>query len=421
MIVHRYPRPPAPCPLPAAAMAWVIALLASPHACDTAKSMSVRIRPAPPVPAIVVDMMKASVAGGLHGATMPRPAALPAANDVDWSALAALAWNNKMLILVQRGLDRLGIDQPDVFRDTVRMFRETTLKANARNLETIRHLMPPLLDAGLTVVVFKGPVQQRMLHGDYFVRPASDIDILTADGEFDRAAAILRGIGYEMAAQCDTPWWRHFLGEQQFLTPDGSRTVVDLHHRVQQPGCPAPRHLDDYLVHAARVPFGQLMLPTLSLESIALLASISFVKAIVHREPAGSYVVDLLAALAVMDERARQHLFATARHQGLFNTLQTAVHAAERLFGPVAGPGLTRRTRPSCLDADLDAIVLSPWCEGIAWPKRRQMLWELCDSSGLAGKPGTFALESARALTGEICRLYYEPRHTADCREPLAA
>ncbi|WP_272481674.1 nucleotidyltransferase family protein, partial [Rhodothermus marinus] len=49
---------------------------------------------------------------------------------------------------------------------------------------------------GVPVLFYKGVVLGRMAYGDPALRPASDIDLLVAEPDFDRAEAVVFELGY---------------------------------------------------------------------------------------------------------------------------------------------------------------------------------------------------------------------------------
>lgn len=374
--------------------------------------MPVLVEPSFHVATLTVDAMLASMA-----AVVARPGVRAFPKDVDWQELERVARINKLLVPVQRGLDRLAVAASPTFRQTALAYRGEALRVNSANLATIGKLVTAFDRAKIAFAVFKGPLQQQTLWGDHFTRPSGDVDVLTSAGQFDAAVRVLLDLGYELPAECATPWWRYFLGEQHLFTPDSRLSVVDLHHRVQQPGCPAPRHLADYVRRAERVPLGRVMVPTLPRIDAALLSSISLVKALFHREPAAGYVVDLALAAAQMPDADRAALTVLARRQRMTATLSFALRCVDRLLGPGAPNGLPEAANRSVVDDDLARLVITPWQDDLDWPRRRQILWELCDG-GPARKLATYLHETSWALAGEASHRLWQSKAS---RQPEAA
>lgn len=332
-----------------------------------------------------------------------------ACGEADWSAVEAAAVAGKLLLLAERGLKTAGVEAAPSFQAAALRYRQRTMGLNATNLSTLGRLVPRLQEAGLRFAVFKGPLQQHALYGDYFLRPATDIDVLVAPGDFARASHLLVAAGWRLPDECATPWWRHILGEQHFFAGHGDATV-DLHHRVQQPGSPPPRGLAGYIRDTAPTPLGPTQVPTLNRTHMTLLSCISFIKAIIRNEAAGTYLCDFAVAIRAMTREEREALAATAARQGLAATLRFVLRAADRVLGVAPLPGLPQPAGESCFDGvDLARIVFTPWSPQARLPRRRRILWELCDPSGPGGRAGTYAKEVLRQVAGDACRRWYNP------------
>lgn len=335
---------------------------------------------------------------------VPRP--LPRGGErIDWGELTGMAARGRLLVQVQQGLAISGIVAPPEVGAAIKAFRQRALMINSVNLSTVQRVSAALDGASLGFVVLKGPLQLRVLYGDYFARPSSDLDLLVDRRDYDRAADVLRGLGYVAAERCESRWWRHYLGEQHFQPPNRSLATVDLHHRVQQPGCPAPRELASYIGNSDRTALGSAEVPVLSPVHASLLAAISFVKATFHREHALRYLGDLAAQILAMSEQERHVLNVVARAQGISHLLAFAWDCAATLL-PLSLPAPAVRRTLRSLDREmLAAMVLSPEDPAIDWPKRRHLLWHLCDPIGPLGRIGVYAAEAGFAAAAELSRI----------------
>ena len=339
------------------------------------------------------------LAAALDGIPRPEPWL---DRKIDWDALIAAAAAGRLLTQVYDGAMICGIDAPPSLRDAARAFRARALLMNSVNLSTIQRVNAALSRSRLPFVLIKGPLQLHGLYGDYFIRPSSDVDLLVDRKDYERAAQALRGLGYQAAERCESRWWRYYLGEQHFLAADKTLATVDLHHRVQQPGCPAPRELATYIQQASRVALGHASVPVLSGAHACLLTAISFVKAVYHREPSMRYLCDLALMLREKAKADLVRLEQLAESQGVHNLLIFAWRCAADLL-PMTLPPLRSLTGYPLLGRDmLAAIALTPENAAIEWPKRRQLLWHLCDSSGLFGRAGQYAHEAFFAAAAEL-------------------
>jgi hypothetical protein len=342
------------------------------------------------------------MASALDGISRPLPCR---GDSFDWDELIGMAARGRLLVQVQRGLVVSGIAAPPKLALAVKAFRQRSLMINSVNLSTVQRVSGALDAASVAFVVLKGPLQLRALYGDYFARPSSDLDLLVDRQDYDRAAAVLRALGYAPAERCESHWWRHYLGEQHFLPAGRSFATVDLHHRVQQPGCPAPRELASYIGSGYRDALGSAEVPVLSAVHTCLLAAIGFVKATFHREHSLRYLGDLAAQLLAMSDQERHGLDMVARTQGIHRLLAFAWDCAGELL-PVTLPPVPVRWPLRRLDrTTLAAMSLSPEDAAIAWPRRRKLLWHLCDPIGPLGRVGSYAREAGFAAAAEISRL----------------
>ncbi|WP_254062796.1 nucleotidyltransferase family protein [Caulobacter sp. S45] len=316
-------------------------------------------------------------------------------------ALGDLLRHNRLAVLMARGLAR-DMTLPDRLKTIVAESRTLALQFNSRNLLTIRTLAPMLSAASIPFVVIKGPLAQQLAYGDFFAKPSSDVDVLVSNEVFVSARNCVLGAGYELPEPCASPWWRIFLGEQHLLTDNVSLATVDLHHRTQQPGCPTPRRPALFLTEPHLVRLGEIEVPILSKINAILLACVSVAKALVHREPAGGYAADIAAQLLALSPLELQGLFVAAIEQRLSSTLHLGLRAAALMFGIcVQFPKTPRVVLDAISDRGLLSMLLTPAADDVGWPKRRALLWALCDAKF------QYPVEVGWALSSEICRRIY--------------
>jgi hypothetical protein len=260
--------------------------------------------------------------------------------------------------------------------ETIAAFRGLTARMNGESLLLMRKLVRLLADLPVPAVVYKGVLLQEHLYGTPFARPSSDVDILTAPRHYAAVATRLMEAGYALDPHTDTIWWRRFLAEQQFRAPGASQTI-DLHHRIQQPGCPLPRAPDRFLAEARRraAPGGEVLV--LRDDHALLVAAMSLVKALHHREPAGRYAADVAWMLDRLSAPAWDAVAAEADLQGVRRTLDLAVRSVDAVFGrPRATP--SRPILDEVGDQDLQAMLLAP-ASTDAWIRRRRLLAAISD------------------------------------------
>ena len=319
------------------------------------------------------------VAQGLGLATS-EPSQIHELEDADWSAVVGLFYAHRLTTIAAEGLALAGPTPPAMVTDAVERFRAVASRMNAANLLTMRQILPRFEAAGIPVVTFKGPVLQQMIYGDLFARPSSDVDLLVAPEDFGRSRPVLEAAGYDLAPECRSIWWRAGLGEQHYEGRVAAAATVDLHHRVQQPGCPLPSDMDSLMAQAVSVNVGGQSVRTLSPVHSHLLTAMNFVKAVHHREPSARYVVDFVAYGLKQPASHWADLEAEALRQGLGNTVALTLRAC-RLLLPVQNraPEPSKPILSWIPDAVLWDMILHPDLDDLVWPRRRSLLYALHD------------------------------------------
>ena len=104
------------------------------------------------------------------------------------------------------------------------------------------------------------------------------MDILVKQCDFVRATNLLKEMGYWIPLFCNSPWWRHYLGEHPLIPNAPNRLGVDLHHRTQHPSCPRPRDQEALLDDVDWTVIGGEKIPIFGPISIFLNTVMSIVK-----------------------------------------------------------------------------------------------------------------------------------------------
>lgn len=331
---------------------------------------------------------------------------LAAMERVCWDTLMEVMGHNRLWSACAVGFPS-NTPMPRRFAHAVKQGRGRAMLMNSRTMATARLVVPLLWASSIPAIVFKGPVFHHQLHGDYFFRLSSDLDLLVPRRDFAAALEILKNRGFAPKDGDDGHWWRNSLGELHLVHPDRSQCVIDLHYRVQQPGCPAPRHMEEFIVDPVVQEIGREFVATLCPEKALVLSCISLVKGLVHHEPSGKHAFDVAVGLMKLDGGQRGAFLAIARRQGLLNTVVLAAHATESVFDihlPI--PGELRPESGSPISSmPLVDMVLRPHHEQLEWPRRRALLWAMCDGESTLAKSARFAQEAARAAKGELQRV----------------
>lgn len=338
---------------------------------------------------ILIDCLRAEL--GHQPSELASPAS-GAARD----AAISIAKQNKILSLVYKRLtppDELGIYFAEV---------AGTLAANGALLRELSTLTPKYLAANINFMTIKGPLQQQQLYGSAFQRRSADLDLLVHEQDFSLAAKILIAEGYVVT----TPsiWWHRTLGEQHFHKATATHVKVDLHYRVDQPGTPRSIVAKILFEDLLEIEVNGVNVPALSARGGLLLCTISIAKALYNREPAAAHLCDLYVGLKAAAPDTVNSFLAMARTAGLGGHAVVALHLMACLFGiDVALPAGTRNLLRGMPHTDLMKMVFTPRHSATRWPKRRQMLWDLCER-----RPLRYASELGRVVTSEIMRRSFE-------------
>ncbi|MDT0577011.1 nucleotidyltransferase family protein [Croceicoccus sp. F390] len=331
--------------------------------------------------------------------------------ETDWHAVWDLALQCKISTLVQMGLDKMAVPVPEVLHDTMAKQRMGILRWNLSNLAHAFNASALVARAGIDVLVIKGVSRSHAVYGAYDMRIASDIDLLVPRLDYEAASEVLCQHGFRRGVSQSSRWWHHYLGESPFL-PRTAGMTVDLHHRLQQPGGPPPRHLAEFFAHStasngaagADRTAPDAKLPQLSPEYAFLVTLISFSKAVRAGEPWISHAHEIATVLLRMQLSARQHMLELARHQGLDRLLMDAVDHSQRLFAIDLGLGASN-TMPDATHGE-DALLLSATGISSAGEKpfrRTRLQWRWTHGDGLA-RSARFGQERARLASSDMRR-----------------
>lgn len=313
----------------------------------------------------------------------------------------AIALRNKLLKPVLRELESRGVSVPEDLKPEVAVYLRRSMNRNAAVLTTLREVTRLLSDAGVTHAAFKGPVRQIALQQDIFERPVADADILVRSADFSRATALLCETGYAVPHMCDSPWWRYFLGEHALFPNDRERTQIDLHHRLQHPSCPRPRHEEEVLMADPEwIEVGGQKIRTFGKNGIFLHTVVSIIKGLMNREPTGSHVLDLGRQIRSASSEQRAAFMKVAAAQRLTKSYAVARRAVRSLTGVEADPA------PEWIMSDdaLLGMLLTPADPAVRWPERRYLLWHLVDGRSACARAANYAREFAWWAAAEATR-----------------
>ena len=187
-------------------------------------------------------------------------------------------------------------DAHDTMLAATEAFKRRAVVQNSVILAQYRDIDATLQRASIPYAIVKGPLQQLTIHGDLFVRPSSDVDLLVSSRCFEDGFKELLGAGFQAANRSPFSYWTTFVGERH-LRKSTTQWSVDLHHRLQAPGCPQPQQPDRFIAEREEMQMAGRSFPVLRRDFVPVLGAMSLVKALRRRERFASHVVDIFAAL----------------------------------------------------------------------------------------------------------------------------
>ena len=139
------------------------------------------------------------------------PAALlaDAAGAVDeWGLVVGLAVAHGAAGLVHQAIGQAGLAVPEKVYATLRAHALQTL-ARVLQLETeLQRVAAGLAEAGLSVLVLKGPVLSRTIYASPALRPYNDLDLTIREGDEAAAVSALEKLGFVEGPSYSQAWWR---------------------------------------------------------------------------------------------------------------------------------------------------------------------------------------------------------------------
>ncbi len=273
---------------------------------------------------------------------------------------------------------------------------------NSQNMAMMRLALPALRCSNIEPVLFKGPLALAQLYGDLFFRTANDMDMLVRKAQFDDAVSTLLSVGFTLRPDCGNAWWRQSLGEVHLQHVDFPLCTIDLHHKLQQPGCPSPKRPEEIHDLVTQLSLGSEVVQGFGPVGSLLVASLNLVKGVMAHKFSGKYALDVAVGLSRLSGADQSNLEELLKRQDLLGSFGFAVQLSEAAFDvELDFPS----SPPQWQNTEMRIMVIDPENPSLNWPRRREMLWHMTrDREGLFGARLRFAQETLRALSGEALR-----------------
>lgn len=352
------------------------------------------------------DLLKAGLASWFLG-----NAALPGRNfRIDWEEFFVLGHRTKSSLLSAVGLEQHGFPLPDSAITKIAELRSSVLKRNLANIANAVKVASLLEAENIEVVAFKGVARAKQVYGSWDLRRAADIDLLVRHGDYRRAAAVLCNHGFKPGVSVESKWWHDYLGESPYLPESAGGAVVDLHHRLQQPGGPPPLDLGNFFDRKSSLVLGGRTLPVMGPEHASLVTCISYGKAVRNGEPWLVHAHELAMILRESSAAERESLRDLARRQGLERLWNDAVRNASALFAVDLGFGKPGASTNFAAD-ELLSSALGEATRRKRPLRRTELQWRWTDGD-LVTRIGRVASGLARVAASQL-------HHAREHREKL--
>ncbi len=292
-----------------------------------------------------------------------------------------------------------------VIENQLRSYQLRTKFLNAKGLWQIEKVVKTLTENEIDFVIFKGVLAQGIRYQNYFLRPAGDIDILVQRSSFTKAKHALKSLDYFVQPAHETRWWTEYMGEQHLVSKTPDNPKIDLHYRIQKPGLPQPRFIEDFIKRKQFYKLGDLDVPVLAEIDAFLVSAASIVKAIFNREACLDHVTDAFVFLQNLRLEDLNSLERHAEKHDYKQVVQFTIRIVDIIFDDLRISNMAQKITilNSIDDETLKCIIFRPQREASYWPRRRSLLWEL------SGRSLTkFSYESCRALLAEIARRIHQ-------------
>ncbi|WP_425072741.1 nucleotidyltransferase family protein [Sagittula sp. S175] len=320
----------------------------------------------------------------------------PSESHISPTRLFELARLNKVLPLLPARATELPDSCSDL-QNTLARVTLATASMNHKGLLSGIDITRKLNERGIGHLHLKGPLQQIALYGHYHRKPSADTDILVRPHQRRAAAECLYAEGYRTLEPHNAFWWTRFLGEQHFRHPQ-TGAMIDLHHALRQPGLPLSHNLNIFFETATTMVVGDMRMPVPDAAGRVLLMSHALAKAFLAREPVLSTVIDIRQALNGLENEtaALGQLAKTTRQD---HVLGLALSVVAAFFPDTPGLGIAPHPFENIGKNSLQRMIATPWIAGLPWPRRRQILYELCGT-----QRARYRVENARFVASEVLR-----------------
>lgn len=284
------------------------------------------------------------IKNNLHSASSPEWAALlqcasPHADlsvlsvllrEISWPELFTLAEGHGVVSLLASGVAQFeeNLAPPEFAQKIRHLQRAQVLSALQMTAELFR-LVDQFRDAGLDILLVKGPTLALRAYGDTGARQYGDLDFLVRQKDILRATKLIIAADYQPEIPVEAISAKKIPGQYVF-TRIAARLLVEMHTERTMRYFPRGLPIEDFFARRQYVSVDGHQIPTLSIEDELILICIHGAKHLWERL---SLVADVAAFVHRQTSLNWERSFATARTVGAERMLDTGLLLAGNLLG----------------------------------------------------------------------------------------
>lgn len=252
--------------------------------------------------------------------------------NVDWGNTIRLARRHGMEPLLVEWLQGTAHERlPEDAYSTLEHRHERLLRRNLTVIAELLDLTERLESAGVRCLAYKGPLIASRAYGNATIRGYTDLDVLVAPADRQRARELLESRGYELQQI------NHAVAQSVFAHPE-KVSPIDLHARVTPEFFPVSLPFDDLYARSEPVDVGGRSVRGFSTPDAILVHSI-------HGAKHHWFRIEWLVAVASLVHRYDDlpELLDRADRLGCERMVLLATVLSRRLFGVSLPPAVRRR------------------------------------------------------------------------------
>lgn len=318
---------------------------------------------------------------------------------IDWARVVQLATKTKTQFLLLQGFDALSLEVPEEVRARLTELQGLCFQQNMANVASNVRIARILKTHGIETLSVKGVLRSHEVYGRWDIRFAADIDLLVRLRDYRQAGEVLLRNGYWAPVPSSSDWWHHYLGEAPYLPDSATGPIVDLHHKLDQPGTPALNDTEALFETAVVREFGGLELSVMEPRAALMLVATSFGKALRQHEPCLANLHEIAHVRASVPELCDKVLDEYAARNNLLRLWRHARDAADALLRPSTG-----HVASDYVAAVMQDLAIPTWPQRLM--HRTRLLWNWTDGGAL--RPVRFAREFGRVRAAMISHASYE-------------